>query len=106
MTITGGQVVIHETQSDGAAVTFGGSLNAAGEVSGSFCRKGLAACTRFAGTIHDKVFEGAILTSEWPPRPRQLCRSTVGIGAYPESCWTAGAMDTPAIRALSRLRPL
>lgn len=65
MTITGGQVVIHETQSDGATVTFGGSLNAAGEVSGSFCRRGLAACTRLAGTIHDKVFEGSQAHGYW-----------------------------------------
>jgi hypothetical protein len=64
MTITGGQVVIHETQSDGATVTFGGSLNAAGEVSGSFCQKGFM-CASLSGTVHDKIFEGSQTHGYW-----------------------------------------
>jgi hypothetical protein len=64
MTITGGQVITHEVRSNGATVTFGGSFNAAGEVSGSFCRKGLP-CTSLAGTIHDKVFEGSQVHGYW-----------------------------------------
>src|SRR5271169_2314047 len=39
MTITGGQVIIHEIQFDGGSLTFRGSVNAAGEVSAFLFRE-------------------------------------------------------------------
>jgi hypothetical protein len=107
MTITRGQVVIHTTKSDGATVTFGGSLNAAGEVSAYNCCKGLT-CASLSGTIHDRGFEGRKVTRYWcyfnvRMAAARRCRSTVGTKAYLERCWTARAMGTPAIRVLLHL---
>jgi hypothetical protein len=53
MTITGGQVVVHEIRPTGAPLTFQGSVNVAGEVSASRLPHGT-----LSGTIHDKVFTG------------------------------------------------
>jgi hypothetical protein len=63
MTITGGQVVIHEILSDGGAQTYRGSVNPAGEVSASRRSKALStdvgqSTFTVSGAIHDKVFTG------------------------------------------------
>lgn len=110
MTITGGQVVIHEIQYGGGTVTFEGSVNAAGEVSASFCHKGLPGDS-LAGTIHDKIFEGSQVHGYW-------CYFNVRMAAAPAPTvpfdgWYHGvsrevlevrAVGTPAIPALSGLR--
>jgi hypothetical protein len=59
MTITGGQVVIHELHPDGAGPTYKGSVNAAGELSAFHESKvGRGRISTVSGTIHDKVFTG------------------------------------------------
>jgi hypothetical protein len=61
MTISGGQVVIHEVHAVGWILTYQGSVNAAGEVSASHENKAMAGRVRFltvSGTIHDNVFTG------------------------------------------------
>jgi hypothetical protein len=60
MTISGGQVVIHEIHDVGWILTYQGSVNAAGEVSASHENKNRER-VRFltvSGTIHDNVFTG------------------------------------------------
>jgi hypothetical protein len=64
MTITGGQVVIHEIQYHGGTLSFQGSVDAAGQVSAYNCRNGLT-CTSLSGTIHGRVFEGRSVTGHW-----------------------------------------
>jgi hypothetical protein len=62
MTITGGQVVIHEIHFDGAGPVYRGSVNAAGEVSASRQSKAIATDGQnffiVSGIIKDKVFTG------------------------------------------------
>jgi hypothetical protein len=63
MTITGGQVVIHEITFDRHMRTLKGSVNAAGEISTSLYRTGGGPGERvtvdsWSGIIHDKVFTG------------------------------------------------
>jgi hypothetical protein len=64
MTISGGQVVIHEIQYGGGTMSFQGSVDPAGQVSAYNCRKGLL-CTSLSGTIHDRVFEGRSVPGYW-----------------------------------------
>jgi hypothetical protein len=68
MTITGGQVVVHEIHNVGWILTYQGSVNAAGEVSAWHENKG-AVQFRFltvSGTIQNKVFTGHRLdTGNW-----------------------------------------
>src|SRR5208282_3881254 len=99
MTITGGQVRIHELLSSGGG-HYRGSVNAAGEVSAI----SLTQRATVSGTIHDNVFTGqrwlehdgvANTASKW--RPRRQRRLTVGTVAYPERCRTAGAMSITVI---------
>jgi len=68
MTITGGQVVIHETAFNGAKRAFQGSVNAAGEVSTSSYRKGQVygpTVDSLTGTIHENVFAGLHRHGYW-----------------------------------------
>ena len=71
MTITGGQVVIHETYFNGGRSIFRGSVNTAGEVSAFFFReKSLPTnvgptVDSLSGTIHDKVFAGLHVNGYW-----------------------------------------
>jgi hypothetical protein len=104
MTITGGQVRIHELLPSGGG-TYRGSVNAAGEVSAS--GQSTRHFITVSGTIHDNVFTGQRLdgarrvantASKWPQHPRQRRRSTVGTEAYPARCQTAGAMSITVIR--------
>jgi hypothetical protein len=53
MTITGGQVVVHETYVTGLKLTLRGTVNSAGELSATRLPRG-----RVFGTIHDMVFTG------------------------------------------------
>ena len=106
MTISGGYVFIRETRSNGATLPFRGGVDAAGQISASFCQKGLP-CSSLSGTIHDKVFERSQVHGYWcywnvhmTPAPAPTLRSTVGIRAYPQRYWTAGAMSTAAIPVL------
>ena len=105
MTITGGQVRIHELLSSGGG-TYRGSVNAAGEVLAS-ARGDVGHIRTVSGTIHEMYsqvsawmeHDGVANTaSKWPPRPRRRRRLTVGTEAYPERCQTAGAMSITVIR--------
>jgi hypothetical protein len=58
MTITDGQVVIHETFFNGGGADFRGSVDAAGEVTASRYTKAYSEFSSVSGTIHDKAFAG------------------------------------------------
>jgi hypothetical protein len=59
MTITGGQVIIHEIHLDEAGLTYKGSVNGAGELSASHESKiGRGRVSTVSGTIHNNVFTG------------------------------------------------
>ena len=70
MTITGGQVVIHEIQFNGARPTYWGRVNAAGKVSASRQIEAPSSNVRqtiftVSGTIHDNAFTGQRLHGRW-----------------------------------------
>ena len=68
MTITGGQVVIHENQLNGVSKVFQGSVNGAGQVSTISYRKGQVygpTIDSLSGIIHDQVFAGQHLHGYW-----------------------------------------
>ena len=70
MTITGGQVVVHEIHLSGGRPTFQGTVNSAGEVSASHsftAAPGRAGpnIDAVSGTIHDNVFIGQRLYGYW-----------------------------------------
>jgi hypothetical protein len=70
MTITGGQVVIHETHPDGAGSTYRGSVNAAGELSASHeSEAGRRRIFIVSGTIREKKFTGQRLLGVGRKRP-------------------------------------
>ena len=59
MTITGGQVVIHEIRFEGYKVVYQGMVNTAGEVSASRQSKVPPySVVPVSGTVHDKAFTG------------------------------------------------
>lgn len=58
MTITGGQVVIHEVMFNGPGSIYRGSVNAAGEISAFQYQEPSSTYVMFLGAIRDEVFTG------------------------------------------------
>jgi hypothetical protein len=58
MTITGGQVVIHEVMFNGRGSIYRGSVNAAGEISAFQYQEPYSTYVMFFGAIREKVFAG------------------------------------------------
>jgi hypothetical protein len=77
MTITGGQVRVHELLSSGNWGTYGGNINAAGEVSASRQMENNYWLS-LSGTIHDNVFTGQRLD-----RARWGCQYSVQMAPAP-----------------------
>ena len=65
MTITGGQVVIHEMVSNGHIWNLYGNVNAAGEVSTTWAPKNFPTVDSLSGIIHDKAFTGLHRHGYW-----------------------------------------
>jgi hypothetical protein len=74
MTITGGQVVVHEALFNGGSWTFRGTVNTAGEISTSLPTSWVV--HTLSGKIEDKVFIGQHLRGYW-------CAWTVHMGPLP-----------------------
>jgi hypothetical protein len=104
MTITGGQVRIHELLPSGGGLTGVASTqrekyrrpaNQQDTLLPSREPSMIMYSQVSAWMEHDGVANTA---SKWPQHPRQRRRSTVGTEAYPARCQTAGAMSITVIR--------
>jgi hypothetical protein len=117
MTITGGQVVIHQSNFNGGTAIFRGSVNAGGEYRHTvglthhrvMWGRPLILCPEPSMTTYSQVGPymefGAIGASKWSRAPRRRCRSTGSISGYREGHRRRRAPRAPSVRrAAFRIR--